>query len=73
MPDGTTLRVHQSRKSDVDFGGHPGSVHLSKSQLSVQCGDGAIDILRLQPQGKPAMDVKSFLNGLRFPLRTLGS
>ena len=73
MPDGTTLRVHQSRKSGVDFGGQPGTVHLGKSQLSVQCGDGAIDILRLQPQGKPAMDVKSFLNGLRSPLRILGS
>lgn len=73
MPDGTTLRIHQSRKSDVDFGGQPGTVHLSKAQLSVQCAQGAIDILRLQPQGKPAMDVKSFLNGLRSPLRILGS
>ncbi|MGB2469275.1 MAG: hypothetical protein ACPIA5_00365 [Flavobacteriales bacterium] len=57
----------------MNFGGQPGTVNLGKGQLSVQCGDGAIDILRLQPQGKPAMDVKSFLNGLRFPLRTLGS
>ncbi len=73
MPDGTTLRIHQSRKADVDFGGQPGTVHLSKGQLSVQCGEGAIDILRLQPQGKPAMEVKSFLNGLRSPLRILGS
>ena len=73
MPDGTTLRVHQSRKADVDFGGQPGTVHMGKGQLSVQCGDGAIDVLRLQPQGKPAMDVKSFLNGLRSPLRILGS
>ena len=73
MPDGTTLRIHQSRKSDVDFGGQPGTVHLSKAQLSVQCAQGAIDILQLQPQGKPAMDVKSFLNGLRSPLRILGS
>lgn len=73
MPDGTTLRIHQSRKSDVDFGGQPGTVHMSKAQLSVQCAQGAIDLLRLQPQGKPAMDVKSFLNGLRSPLRILGS
>ena len=60
-------------KSGVDFGGQPGTVHMGKGQLSVQCGDGAIDVLRLQPQGKPAMDVKSFLNGLRSPLRILGS
>ena len=73
LPDGTALRVHQSRKSGVDFGGQPGTVHMGKGQLSVQCGDGAIDVLRLQPQGKPAMDVKSFLNGLRSPLRILGS
>ena len=73
LPDGTTLRVHRSCRSEVDFGGQPGTVNLGKGQLSVQCADGSIDILRLQPQGKPAMDVKSFLNGLRSPLRNLGS
>jgi methionyl-tRNA formyltransferase len=73
MPDGSTLRIHQSHKSGANFGGQPGTVHLSKDQLSVQCGEGAIEVLRLQPQGKPKMDVKPFLNGLRSPLRILGS
>ena len=32
----------------------------------------SLQLLRVQAQGKPAMDVKDFLNGLRAPLRILG-
>ena len=72
MPDGTTLRVHATAKSDLDLGSAPGTVHASKDRMTVQCGTGALDLLRIQPQGKPAMSVKDFLNGLRVPLRNLG-
>ena len=72
LPDGQTLRVHSSKLADVDWGGQPGSVRCSKDQLHVRCGDGTLELLRIQPQGKPPMSVKDFLNGLRSPLRTLG-
>ena len=72
LPDGTTLRVHVTAPSDVDFGGTPGTVHATKTELHVQCGEGAVELLRIQSQGKPAMAAKDFLNGLRAPLRTLG-
>ena len=72
LPDGTTLRVHVTAPSGVDFGGTPGTVHATKTELRVQCGEGALELLRIQAQGKPAMAAKDFLNGLRAPLRTLG-
>ena len=70
LPDGTVLRIHRTRVSDSDFGGEPGTVHHGKNALSVQCGKGMVDLLQVQAQGKPAMDVSAFLNGLRTPLRT---
>lgn len=72
LPDGASLRVHTSRRTDLDFGGQPGTVHVGKEHLHVQCGEGVLELTRIQPQGKPAMAVKDFLNGLRAPIRTLG-
>ena len=72
LPSGDTLRVHASERTDADFGGQPGTVHVSKDTLSVSCGTGTLFLTRIQPQGKPAMPVKDFLNGLRTPLRILG-
>ena len=42
--------------------GKPGQV-VSVSPLTVACGEGAVEILTLQPEGKKAMDSKSFLMG----------
>lgn len=72
LPDGQTLRIHQTLLSPMDMGGEPGTVHAHKGVMTVQCGDGAVDLVRVQPQGKPAMAVKDFLNGLRTDLRSLG-
>ena len=72
LPEGGTLRIHSSALSS-DWGSAPGTVHSTKTELSVQCGHGAVSLLRVQPQGKQAMDVKDFLNGLRKPLRILGN
>ncbi len=72
LPDGGTLRIHESRPSNVDFGSLPGTVHTHKGQASVQCLDGCIDLIMVQPQGKPVMGITAYLNGLRVPLRTLG-
>ena len=72
LPDGASLRVHTSRRTDLDFGGQPGTVHAGKEHLHVQCGEGVLELIRIQPQGKPGMAVKDFLNGLRAPIRTLG-
>ena len=72
LPDGGTLRVHESLEVDAEFGGAPGTVQMSKNELVVQCGAGALALTRIQPQGKPSMHAKDFLNGLRATLRILG-
>lgn len=44
----------------------PGTIILSGKKLLVACGEGAIEILQLQPAGKKAMDTRSWLNGARL-------
>lgn len=52
------LRTHVTNGT-----GEPGQV-LSLEPLVVACGNGAIEILEVQPEGKKRMDARSFLNGL---------
>lgn len=43
-------------------------VSFSKSKFVVGCGQNALQILRLQPGGKGAMDAQAFINGNPFTL-----
>ena len=43
-----------------------GTVLHSESDLTIACGEGALDLLKLQRAGKTPMDVKTFLRG--FPI-----
>ena len=43
-----------------------GTVLDSKSDLTIACGEGALNLLKLQRAGKTPMDVKTFLRG--FPI-----
>lgn len=38
-------------------------IQASKQGIDIQCGEGVLRILRLQPAGSKAMDVASFING----------
>ena len=38
-------------------------IFVSKKKLVVKCGEGALSILKLQPEGKKAMDLPAFMNG----------
>lgn len=53
--------------------GKPGEVLVadSKSGLVIACGDGAIEITKLQPPGKKPMDTKSFFLGNEIPTGTI--
>jgi methionyl-tRNA formyltransferase len=65
--DGKPVRVKLLRVETVDAPtGAPGTV--LDDQLAIACGTGAIRPLRLQREGKAAMDLKTFLNGLRPPV-----
>lgn len=61
--DGKRIKVIATRKSKLS--GKPGQV-VSVSPLTVACGDGSVEILTLQPEGKKSMDSKSFLMGHRL-------
>lgn len=52
---------------DAQVVGSPGEiVNTTKTSCSVVCGDGAISILRVQPEGKDQMSVEQWLNGARL-------
>ncbi len=61
--DGKRIKVIETRKSTLS--GNAGQV-VSVNPLTVACGEGAVEILILQPEGKKAMDSKSFLMGHRL-------
>ncbi|MDE3059353.1 MAG: methionyl-tRNA formyltransferase [Bacteroidota bacterium] len=58
-----TLR-HQTIKPQKDF--QPGKVTVDSSRLYTGTGDGAIEILQLQQEGKKKMATAEFLRGYRF-------
>ena len=59
--NGKRLKIHRTILSQGS--GQPGQV-LSLQPFIVACGEGAIEILELQPEGKKRMSAQSYLNGL---------
>lgn len=57
------VKVHASRLSDIK-GSSAGEVIKADKELVVSCGDGnCISLIKVQPEGKKSMDIKSFLAG----------
>lgn len=62
LSNGKMLKVWRSKV--VEGSGEAGTVvNADKKGLIVACGEGALQILELQPEGKKKMDAKVFLNG----------
>ncbi len=59
------VKLLLSRRADGS--GRPGEVLEANGRLIVACGDGAVELLRLQRAGRGAQDAAEFLRG--FPLR----
>jgi len=57
------LKVHAALPAS-DFSGQPGEI-LHHKRLIVGCGQGAVELLSVQPQGKKPMDGAAWRNGLR--------
>ena len=62
---GERVKVLSARVA-MDKVGTAGQVLESESDLTIACGEGALDLLKLQRAGKTPMDVKTFLRG--FPI-----
>jgi len=63
-PDGTQLKVLRARvASESGSRGAPGEVVEAAAHLVVATGDGAVEILELQREGRARMDAGAFLRG----------
>ncbi|MBQ3928586.1 MAG: methionyl-tRNA formyltransferase [Clostridia bacterium] len=59
--NGKRIKIHRTLLAKGS--GQPGQV-LSLHPLVVACGQGAVEMIELQPEGKKRMDARSFVNGL---------
>jgi len=60
-----TLRVLEARCLSGGYG-LPGEILSDRKGLVVACGEGALELIRVQPQGKGVMEGKAFLQGRRL-------
>lgn len=62
------LKVRRSAIAAGEAGSEPGTViHADRANgLVVSCGDGALRLVEVQPEGKKAMDGASYINGYRI-------
>ncbi|MBQ8208422.1 MAG: methionyl-tRNA formyltransferase [Clostridia bacterium] len=67
-PDGKLLKVLKSRISAMKSDAEPGSVIALDGVITVKCGEGAVDILRVLPEGKGRMDSADFIRGRKIAL-----
>ena len=67
-PDGKMLKVIESRISTarVPAGTAAGTVLALGDTVTVACGEGAIEILRLLPEGKGRMSAADYVRGRRL-------
>ena len=59
---GKRLKVHHAIVVDVPSG-EIGSLIVTKNSANVATGNGILDLKIVQPEGKPRMDVVSWING----------
>lgn len=65
---GKNVKILKVRVADIDSekysGAKPGEIiEITKKNFTVKCGEGAITVLKLLPEGKKPMDTASYLNG----------
>lgn len=69
LPDGRALVVLEARVHS-DASGTPGTL-LEGSGLLIATGDGALELLKVKPAGKGAMDAAAFQNGAKLQIGAL--
>jgi methionyl-tRNA formyltransferase len=63
--DGTVavLKIHRTRPNQVETNGDPGTMVNTGNHLHVTCGEGSIEIIEIQLEGKKKMLSADFLRG----------
>lgn len=72
--DGNILQVLASRLANDDVSDRkPGETIVERKRLVVATGDGALEIVTVEPAGRKVMAASAYLNGRRTPIVRLGS
>lgn len=61
-----SVKIFETAVLDGGADVEPGQIVIDKYRLMVGCGDGMIEVLSLQPQGKRRMSASDFLRGSRL-------
>ena len=61
---GKTLKIHETRVAAGS--GAPGTL-LCADPVTVACGEGALQLVTVQPEGKPRLAAEAWLRGARLP------
>lgn len=71
--DGKTLKIWRAEVVEGENNEQPGTIlSAGKTGIQVATGDGVLNILELQAEGKKRMDVQAFLNGYEVTAKVLG-
>ncbi len=65
--DGVAVIVWRARGIAAAGGAAPGAAPADGGALRIACGEGAVEVLELQPAGKRRMTAAEYLRGLRSP------
>ncbi len=66
--DGKRFKIIEARLSDEGAQGAPGEIVSVKPRVVVQCGEGALELLLVQPEGKGKMTAADAVNGRKLVL-----
>lgn len=65
-PDGKLLKVLKSKVSFTENDAEPGTVISLDGSITVKCGEGAVELLKVLPEGKGRMDASDFIRGRKI-------
>lgn len=65
-PDGKLLKVTESRLSDMKTDALPGTVISLDGGITVACGENAVRLTRVLPEGKGKMSAEDFVRGRKI-------
>jgi methionyl-tRNA formyltransferase len=72
--DGSTLQVLASRVVPDPVGERtPGEAILERKRLVIATGEGALELLSVEPSGRKVMTGSAYLNGRRSPIGRMGT
>jgi len=70
---GSPIQVHRAQLTEVNsIGYEPGAIIPARQHLIVACGEGALELVIVEPAGRRSMPARAYLNGLRIPIVQFG-